>query len=479
MTPAAFLASLCAPEFKSGNTLPPLTRWGWSLSFAATVQLARWGYALDFGDVSPEAINALAKADSPQSKMAALALTQPDRYRLLVTVPRSLQDAETDPAAFLDDARGQPLIPHKWSPEAPDRLLSAMGSKLHDSLGQVRARAPVAVILDGGERGLGVPNAVSDAAKADAKVLAAKGDRSWSDYVSDRKAYQEAFLSTAARDAAPAAAYIYYPTGDQYSPQSMRSWDWDYRWMKKVPTYPSGSFYYREFNSGWAAVSGGQSDLLSQALNAHAYDTPLGAPLSYNWVNDGYSTDEDGSHFGDETLYVGFLKSAYTAGMIGGIAGYFSSPKGGFDQPFDPSAPPHWLTQMLDLARVHAEFSYLEDMLRQGELLAGPLADRLNPRLPGYEFPTGNDNARVLIRQRNGEKRWLISAWAADGVARDVVVAVPTAGGVKLRATPAASLYDLRIVAGHQILTVLDPGVTSPAPPRIPASRPDAAVDAR
>ena len=44
--------------------------------------------------------------------------------------------------------------------------------------------------------------------------------------------------------------------------------------------------------------------------------------------------DNDAKAFGDLRLYEGFLKRLYTEGMLGGVAGYFSYPKGGFDAAF-------------------------------------------------------------------------------------------------------------------------------------------------
>jgi hypothetical protein len=442
------------------------------------VELARWGYTLDFGEVTPTSLSALSAPSSREAEIVELVHAQPKRFKLSVLVPRALQDDEKSDAAFLHNSTGALIVPRQWSPEAPPSVLSGIADVLGTYLGQVQAAAPISVVLNGGERGLDVPIKVREQAAGDADVLAAKGDRSWFDYISQRKAYQEAFLAKAVREAAPAAIYEFYPTGNQYDRSSTRDWDWDFREMKALVDYPSGSFYYKEFNTGWTvgmlAGLSGKGDMLTQVLNQHAYDTALGRPLAYNWLNNGSSVDENSSNFGDIALYVGFLKSAYTSGMLGGIAGYFSYPTGGFDAAFDPRTPPHWLVQMLALGRVHAEFSYVEDMLREGELLPGPLKNTLNSDLPGYEFPSGNPDTRVLIRKRNGEQRWLISAWAADGNPRDVVINAPSGGTVTLHATPAASLYDLRIVAGQKSLTALDLGEVTPDPLRIPLSQPDA-----
>ena len=53
---------------------------------------------------------------------------------------------------------------------------------------------------------------------------------------------------------------------------------------------------------------------------------------------------------------MGFLKCYYTAGMVGGVAGYFSYPPGGFEADLgDPM--PSWLQQMVTLAHAQALFA--------------------------------------------------------------------------------------------------------------------------
>jgi hypothetical protein len=204
--------------------------------------------------------------------------------------------------------------------------------------------------------------------------------------------------------------------------------------------------------------------MLSQVLHQHAYDATFGQELAYHWVNAGYSTNPNDPSIGDLALYEGFLKSAYVSGMIGGVAGYFAYPDGGFNAPFKPADPPSWLSQMETLGQVHAEFSYLEDMLRNGTLQPGPLRDVYDPLLPSYEFPTQFAAVRVLVRKKDGEKRWLVSAWASDGVSRTVQVTIPPLGMLSLEATARGSLYDVRIVRSEKIITMLDAGVADPSP---------------
>ena len=340
-------------------------------------------------------------------------------------------------------------------------------------LTKITSRAPIAIVLNGGERGLDVPIVVEKTASKNRDILAAKGNSTWYEYVSRQKARLERFLADAVHRAAPGAVYIYYPTGNQYAPSSSEAWDWDFRWMRHVVDYPGGSFYYKQFNDGWTVGRSGKYDLLTQVLNQHGYDTALGHPLAYNWVSDGWSNERNSSAFGDLTLYTGFLKSAYTVGMLGGIAGYFVFPPGGFNTPFNRNSPPHWLKQIETLGWVHAEFSFLEDMLRDGDLLPGPKQNPLNQSQPAYEFPTGFRDTRVLVRKKRAQLRWLISAWAADGISRKVSVALPGFGDADVEAKPAGSLYDARIVGGRKILSALDRGEMEPQALPIPTGSPD------
>ena len=176
-------------------------------------------------------------------------------------------------------------------------------------------------------------------------------------------------------------------------------------------------------------------------LNAAGYHIALGSPLSYNWLCAGWErqTAED---FADIDRYTGFLTCLYTAGMIGGNAGYYAYPKGGFEVTFAADQAPHWLRQMIALSRVHALSSHYEDFLRQGYLLPGPLRHKWSKDQPAYEFPTGDAGVRVLARKQRTADRWLITAWAAAGEEREVTVDIPLLGQVILRACPGASVYE-------------------------------------
>ena len=118
--PARYLALLPAPKFKSGHTLPLLSRFGWILPFEARVELAdRWGYALEWGSASSASVEqALSNPQSVEAKTLMLAASQPKRYKLVVTLDRGLPN--TPESIWLRNDRGELLDGKQtWGPEAP------------------------------------------------------------------------------------------------------------------------------------------------------------------------------------------------------------------------------------------------------------------------------------------------------------------------------------------------------------------------
>src|SRR5690348_6560493 len=69
-TPLQFLREASSASFRPGHTLPPLTRWGWSMEYDVRVELCeRWGYALEFGDdASAENVKQLEDPKSEASR---------------------------------------------------------------------------------------------------------------------------------------------------------------------------------------------------------------------------------------------------------------------------------------------------------------------------------------------------------------------------------------------------------------------------
>jgi hypothetical protein len=438
------------PHFRDGHTLPPLTRWGWSMPFDVRVELAEnWGYALEFGGyATEEAVAALADPDSTESKICALTAADPERYPLCVLTIHSFGDDAPD-EAWCRDADGELIDGRKtWSPEAPDSIFEEAGKRWAEPLKAIIEKAPIAMVLNGGEYALSVYGHHGEYWEQDPAVMAARGDKSWYDYVSEQKGRQESTMADALRQAVPGRQlYIYYyadgcPHRNRYA--DWWRWAWDYRWMRPVSDLPSSSIYYVHFNTGWT----GDSDMLTQALNGVAQHIELGDSLSYNWMCAGWVREDLGQEaFSEPDRYVGFLKCYYTAGMIGAVAGYFSYPS---------EDDPNWLWQMTALGRMHALFSHLEDFLRDGDLLPGPDPHRWSTDLPAYELPTGDPDARVLARKHRERDEWLITAWAAGGDDRDVSVDVPELGEVTLRARSCGSVYRATRQDNEPSLTLVD-----------------------
>jgi hypothetical protein len=445
------------PNFRAGHTLPPLSRWGWAMSYDVRVELARnWGYALEFGGYVTDAVaKSLDEPTSEASKLCALAASDPKRYPLFVLVSHGAF-GEVPEAAYAHDAEGK-LADGKrlWSPEAPDAVFEQAGAEWAAPLQRVRQQAPIALVLNGGEYAMSVYGFGGKAWGADPKVVAAKGSRDWYDYLSDRKAHEELLIAKPIRAAVPdRQLYLYYYTdGCPHRNRTTDWWEWayDYKYMRPVSDLPNGSIYYNHFNSGWT----GEYDMLTQALNSVAQQISYGDRLSYNWMNAGWKRENLGDKaIGDARHYMGYLKCYYTAGMIGGVAGYFS---------FPVETDPACLSQMMVLGQAHALFSHLEDFLRGGDLLPGPDRHRWSTDLPAYEFATGDPEARVLVRKHRGRAEWLLTAWAAGGPDRYVRVTVPGLGQVKLRARDCGSVYRAVLREGAPRLKLVDPHGMNPS----------------
>jgi hypothetical protein len=463
-TALEFLQQASKPQFREGHTLLPLTRWGWTMPFEVRVELTEhWGYALEFGGYATS--RSVAKLDDPESvasKICALAASDAKKYPLCVLTHRPFLSKEfragLPDEAWCRDADGQVIAAprRRLSPEAPDAIFRRAGALTAEPLAKIQQKAPIAILLNGGEYGLGVFGFCAEAWKQDPRVIGAKGDADWFTYISRAKARQELPISDAVREQVPdRLLYLYYHTSG--CPHRNRyptwwHWAWGYESMKPVSDLANISIYYKQFNSGWT----GDNDMLTQALNAVGRDVALGCPLSYNWVCGGWTQKKLGeAAHSDAAHYLGFLKCYYTAGMIGGVAGYFAYPTGGFGADLGDQ-PPSWLAQMIVLARVHALFSHLEHFLRQGDLLPGPERHRWSPEQPAYEFPAGDPDVRVLARRHDDRDEWLITAWAAGDEEGDVPVEIPDLGTVTLRARTCGSVYRAMLHDGRPSLTLID-----------------------
>jgi len=486
--PAEYVASLRPPIFAKKHTLPPLTRYGWTLSYDARVELARnWGYALEFGGyVTEKSVEKLDDPESIESRLVQLAHDDPKTFKLSVICSRRLPFEEAPTEAWtrnadgkLLDAKAQSLDGTKWqkdmrlvwSPEASDAVWKMAGKFRADPISAVRSKCPIAIVLNGGEYGLGVLGFAQKAWEQDPTIIKAKGDLPWYDYISAQKARAEKIIANEVKMVVPdRELYIYYTTtGGTHRNRhaDWARWMYGYQWMKPVSDLASSQHYYMHFNSGWT----GKDNMLTQALNAKGFEIENGNPLCYDWLCAGWPREKglgsdrvlEDKGLGDLTRYTGFLKCLYVGGLVGGNAGYYAYPTGGFDKPFDKNDPPHWIEQMVAFSRMHAFFSHLEDYIRDGELLPGPDRHIWSKEQPAYEFPTGDADVRVLVRKRKNAAAWLVAAWAAGGETRDVKVTIPVAGEVTLKARPGGSVYVVRESGGKMIAQLMDLDAAHPS----------------
>lgn len=446
------------PTFAEGHTLLPLSFWGPSFTFEERKELAdNWGFCLIFGRLTPKLVEALDDPESDASLTCALAASDPERYPMHVIVApaftiRGFVD-ELPADTWCRDESGE-LIDGKrvYSPEAPDETFEMIAEAEVEMLRPLLDRAPVTIITNGGEYALGTVGHHLKAWEQDPKVVAAKGDREWYDYISERKAHQEMIVSERIRELVPdRRLYIYYHTEASHHRNRYAGWwrwTWDYEYMQPVSDIPNTSIYYRHYNSGFT----GDMDMLVMALNATTQQIEYDEPLSYNWVTAGWPRENLGDEaIADPERYMGYLKCYYTAGMIGGAAGYFS---------YEDSE--EWVWQLICLGRVHALFSHLEDFLRNGALLPGPEMHVWSTDLPAREFPTGDEAARVVARKHNDRDEWLITAWAASGDARELTVEIPGLGEVTLNARPGGSVYRATIEDAAPSLRLIDENALLP-----------------
>lgn len=500
VTPAQWLGAQPKPQFKPGHQLSHLTKFGWPLSYELTVEMAtNWGYALHLEPLDDTLASRLANTNSSEYKLLSLSLKYPDIYKLQVNLER-YQPAELSNGFWVTNAAGW-FVDNKsnaWqfrtntsyhkivSTEASDADIAIQTAAIVAPL-RLLSNAPIAIVLNGGERDLGM---VADSQKAwlqDPRVQGAavmtnawdfttnKTGMSWYRYSSQQKARHLLPLTKAVREIVPNMQhYVWYNTGSEqsrYKRPENAGYDWDNTWAWAwssidllpavgIPNFENYYFTAANFTNATGTAWSNVTDLLTKNLAAVGFNIGLGYPTNYSWVCGGWSTSNP-DRFADIDRYKGFLKCLYTSGTIGACAGYFSYPVSqtntylaggpGFNASFPPDQPPHWLQQIRALSEVHAQFSYLDNFLFNGTLLPGngnmtaaPFTSHVKCLdQPSYEFTNtvADATCRVLARKHNASDEWLITAWAAHGPDRPVTVNIPELGQVNLVASASGSVY--------------------------------------
>ena len=509
------------PVFRPGNSLKPLSTavmYEEELTEEIRVELAdHWGYCLYFGRLSKEV---LLKMDNPVNshgtvyrRVCELAKANPKKYPLHVIIdPRSSLSLNDNYKILPDgkhrgqtwnpgqtwtcddqgeiilavayDKNGNP-IPHDqqdwggriFSPEAPDTAFTMIADYEVSMLEEVLQRAPIAVLTNLGEYGTTALGNNRDKNndfywEKDPVIRKAKGHREWWDYLSERKTHQEMIITNRLKLLLPdPTLYIYFYTeacpsrcyhpegctdcNDESCPCPVPNWMdfcWDYTYFHTTSDLPNtGDKLYWGEEAHWS----GNSSLLTGALNATAQQIAVADPdngkkpyKSYNWMSAGWD-----SKMSDSVRYLGYLKCYYTAGMIGGVAGYYGIVRSMID---------HWIWQLMELGQVHALFSHLDTFVQNSKLLEGPKKHCWSHDFSAYEFPTGQENVRVVVRKHRERLEWLLTAWAAAEWAADIKeerqceVEVPELGKVVLKARGTGAVYHA-IIRDHQpFLTLID-----------------------
>ena len=516
VTPAQWLANQPKPQFKPGHRLPHLTKFGWPFSLELTVEMAtNWGYALHLEPLDDTLASRLANTNSAEYKILKLSSTYPDTYKLQVNLerfwPTNLSDGfwVTNAAGWFVDTstnswqfRTNKNYQKFVSPEASDADIAIQAAAIVAPLRLVASNAHIAIVINGGERDLGL---VADSQKAwqqDPRVQQTavmtnaynfstnKAGLSWYRYSSKQKARHLASLTTAIKEIVPDMEhYVWYNTGSEqsrYKRPANTGYDWDNTWTWAwssidllpavgIPNFENYYFTDANFTNATGTLWYNVTDLLTKNLAAVGFNIGLGYTTNYSWVCGGWNTTNT-TRLADINRYKGLLKCLYTSGTIGACAGYFSYPISqtnsfllggpGFNASFPPDKPPHWLQQIRALSEVHAQFSYLDDYLFSGSLLEGNGVHFKCMDQPSYEFTNtvADATARVLVRKLNNRDDWLVTAWAAAGNDRTVYVNIPTVGRVGVLASASGSVYRATLTTLMQLTEVGFPDARPGAP---------------
>jgi hypothetical protein len=472
------------------------------------VMAERYGYALDLGDTSCGWEGDLALANGLIAQKIALKRSDPRRYPLSIQVHRPLVYPDRSCPGGYQDPTFKTKYPSAYlqngqvSPEAPvamwQELAQISEARLKKIVAKVATEVPVSprvdVILNGGEYGVGVwtdddAKWLGDAAVASslaarfglASAQAATDTQKFL-YLSENKRRLEQVVTQAHVAANPGGMYVWYQTWSAGWRERWGGW-WrythDYEVIRPLSTptnlaYPS--IYYRDFSSqvtGWT----GDKDALSQLTNAAAWQLPAGAPLQYlstcgGWPHSGSGFPAD-QLLASDASYMGYLKMAYAVGLVGATGGYFTNPGWGSEATGASATMPNWVRQLVTLGEVHALYSHVEALLRDGTLLPGPRKHKWSKGKPAYELDAlvngqADPLVRVVARRANAQARWLVALWAVDEIDRDVSVTVETLPAQTLRARAAGSVYVLTQESGGLRVELLDQEPMAPTDTLLP-----------
>lgn len=513
VTPAQWLALQQKPIFKDGHRLALLTKFSWPYPVDLRLEMAdNWGYALELSDgnlIDGGLNNQLANTNSTVWQIVHAATNNPGRYRLQVDLDRSWPTnlsrgfwVTNSAGQFVDqntnlwDSVTNATYTKVVSPAASDADLEIQADSIAAPLSQlVSMGADIGIVMNGGERDLGVVGFDVNAWKFDPRVqatavvtnaYASPGNTnglSWPRYASQQKGRHLLRHFEAITNAVPdRQLYLWYYNGNEQFRFNQPGYDWENEWahwgwhgddledaldifaFESYFVGSSGQSYTNVTSASWNQVS----DLLSRHLAGVGNSLRWGHTTNYAFVCGGWTLSTS-NRLSEIPRYSGFLKCLYTSGTIGATAGYFSFPTGtnasifghsGFTGSFPTNNPPHWLQQIEALSRVHGYFTHLDDFIFDGALLPGPTNHFVCRDISAYEFPNSEADAhvRTLARKKDASNEWLITSWCSAGDARDVTITIPTLGSVVVNARPEGSIYR----ATTNTLVRLDESLSAP-----------------
>jgi hypothetical protein len=490
------------PYFKPGHTLPPLTRYGWLAPFPLRKLFAQdWGYAVEFsGYTSDSAVDKIDYPFSDEAKAVELVNSDPSKFKLAVICDRYTpatwssdiwcQDANghflSSMAVSMDGTEWNPGLKTTYRLTAPEDYWIELGRGRAKPLERLRKRVPISLVLNGGEYGIGVwgfAGKVWQADPRDAKFLADQEAKGINKYEAAhlQKMRAEELIGIEVKKAVPdRLLYVYYTSGGCASKGVQPDWhEWGGLYKDgrgRFSDIPSNEHYVgpQSFNTGFM----GEQDLLSKSLNAIGEQIALGDTLAYSWFWLNEKKVE-----ADYRRYRGLLKCYYVTGVIGGNAGTYNTPD--FVSPFDPKNPPNWLVQQMELGKVHALFTHLEDYIRNGDLVDdGKYKLFWWPQQPAYELlPEEIKDGvaekevdgqkvsvlvpgrafRVLARKHRQKEEWLVAAWSADGQPHQATVTIPGAGRITLEARSGGSTCLVKLKEGKPVSQLVDADEEDPS----------------
>ncbi len=347
-TPLDHLKSINRVAFKNGHTLMPLTISSCAVSDDIEVELVKhWGYAAQFDESSNFTNGPLIREVKANPGRYPEAMSQASLYPIFENFDGRRTNVPRLPAtAYIRDAAGNIILVNNrpiTSPEAPDAVFKDIGNylgttarKIEDTTGE-----PIKIVINAGEYGLWLAGE-SGASQwgQDPRVAAAylaSGYTNWFGYISHHKARQERLIKEGmfARLARGRPAYSWYQ--EAFGPENGRWFGWQsytFIWERfldanRKPTvsdYSSPQMYYKFANAGWSGLYQAQGipwDALTQALRDAGGAVSLGQRNLYPWVSQGWDAG-DSRGISDDELFLGMMKTYYTAGAIGAVSGYFT-----------------------------------------------------------------------------------------------------------------------------------------------------------